>query len=131
MIRFVTPLKLILLAVLAVAIVAGFVLIPPGTTLPVHWNFAGEPDGFLPREWALLSPAGGALLVWGIFLGVSRFATSADKEAGAYVVSVVLTALTALMAAIAIATVLIGTGREINMVQILAVCIAILLLILG
>jgi len=131
MIRFVTPLKLVLLVALVAAIVAGFVLIPPGASLPVHWNFAGEPDGFLPRDWALLVPAAATALVWGIFLVVDRLATPADKEAGAYVVSVVLTALTALMVTIAVATVLIGTGRATNMVQILAVGIGILLLVLG
>ena len=109
MIRFVTPLKLLLLAVLAAAIVAGFVSIPAGASLPVHWNVAGEPDGFMPRDWALIMPAGVTLLVWAVFLVVDRFADAEQRERGAYVADVALTALTALMAAITVMTVLIGS----------------------
>jgi uncharacterized membrane protein len=131
MIKFFTPAKVLLLAAMAVAVIAGFVLVPAGTSLPVHWNFAGEPDGFLPREWALLLPAGAVALVWLIFLGVDRFARPADREAGAYVVSVVLTALTATFLAITVATVAIGLGLPISMVQVVSVAIGVLLLVLG
>ncbi|HZY68772.1 MAG TPA: SdpI family protein [Devosia sp.] len=131
MIRFFTPVKLTLLLALAAATVAGFVLIPAGTSLPVHWNLAGEPDGYLPREWALLVPVAVTLLVWGIFLFVDRTASERDREAGAYVASVALTAVTSLMVAIVAMTVLIGTGVATNMVQVLAVGVALLLLVLG
>lgn len=131
MIRFVTPLKLLLLAVLAAAIVAGFVTIPAGASLPVHWNVAGEPDGFMPRDWALIVPAGVTLLVWAVFLVVDRFADAEQRERGAYVADVALTALTALMAAITAMTVLIGTGLASNMVQVIAVGFGLLLLVLG
>ncbi|OJX51690.1 SdpI family protein [Devosia sp. 66-22] len=131
MIRFVTPLKLLLLAVLAAAIVAGFVSIPAGASLPVHWNVAGEPDGFMPRDWALIMPAGVTLLVWAVFLVVDRFADAEQRERGAYVADVALTALTALMAAITVMTVLIGTGLASNMVQVIAVGFGLLLLVLG
>jgi uncharacterized membrane protein len=131
MIRFVTPLKLLLLAVLAAAIVAGFVTIPAGASLPVHWNVAGEPDGFMPRDWALIMPAGVTLLVWAVFLVVDRFADAEQRERGAYVADVALTALTALMAAITVMTVLIGTGLASNMVQVIAVGFGLLLLVLG
>jgi uncharacterized membrane protein len=131
MIRFFTPLKLFLLAAMAVTVVVGFVLVPAGTMLPVHWNIAGEADCFLPREWGLLFPAGAVLLVWSIFMGVDRFAKPADREAGAHVVSVVLTALTATFLAIAVATVAIGVGVPISMVQVIAVAMGVLLVILG
>lgn len=131
MIRFFTPLKLLLLAALAAAVIVGFLVIPAGTSLPVHWNIAGEPDGYLPREWALLIPVATTALVWGIFLAVNRYARASDREAGAYVVSVAITALTALMVALAVMTVLIGVGLATNMVQVLAVGLAVLLLVLG
>jgi uncharacterized membrane protein len=131
MIKFFTPLKLILLAATVVAVVAGFVLVPPSTTLPVHWNIAGEADGFLPRDLALLVPSGVVALVWLIFLGVDRFAKPADREAGAYVAGVVLTALTATFLTITVATVLIGIGLSVNMVQVVAVALGALLLVLG
>jgi uncharacterized membrane protein len=131
MIRFASPLKLILLAALLLAVIAGFALVPAGTSLPVHWNLAGEPDAYLPREWALLVPLAATALIWGIFFAVDRFASAPQREAGAYVASVALTALTALMGAIAIMTVLIGLGLASNMVQVLAVGMALLLLVLG
>src|SRR5688500_13111919 len=131
MIKFVTPVKLLLSAAMLAAVVAGFVLVPARTMLPVHWNLAGEADLFLPRDVALLVPAGAAALVWLIFLGVDRFARPADREAGAYVVSVVITALTATFLAMTVATVAIGLGLPINMVQVIAVAIGVLLIILG
>ena len=131
MIRFFTPAKLLLLAALAAAVVAGFLIIPAGTNLPVHWNIAGEPDWYLPREWALLIPAGVTALVWGIFAGVDRFARVEDREPGAYVASVALTALTALMVALTVMTILVGTGVATNMVQAVAVGLGLLLLVLG
>lgn len=131
MIRFFTPAKLLLLAALALTIVAGFILVPPGTILPVHWNAAGEADGFLPRELALLVPAGIVALVWLIFLCIDRFAKPADREAGAHVTGVALTAITALLLALTVATVAIGLGTPVNMVQVVAVAIAVLLLVLG
>jgi uncharacterized membrane protein len=131
MIRFFTPIKLLLLVAMALAVIAGLVFVPAGTSLPVHWNLAGEPDWFLPREWALLLPAGAVLLVWLIFLGVDRLAKPADREAGAYVVSVVLTALTATFLAITLATVAIGLGLPVSMVQVIAVAMGVLLVVLG
>jgi uncharacterized membrane protein len=131
MIKLFTPLKLLLLAAMALTLVAGFVLVPPGTLLPVHWNLAGEADWFLPREWALLMPAAAVALVWLIFLAIDRFARPADREAGAYVASVVVTALTATFLGIAAATVAIGLGLPVNMVQVVAVAIGLLLIVLG
>ena len=131
MIKFFTPTKMLLLIATAVAVIAGFALVPPDTMLPVHWNLAGEGDLFLPRDVALLVPAGAAALVWLIFLGVDHFARPADREAGAYVVSVVITALTATFLAMTVATVAIGLGLPINMVQVIAVAIGVLLIVLG
>jgi uncharacterized membrane protein len=131
MIRFATPLRIGLLAGIAVATIAGFVLVPPVGALPVHWNLAGEPDGYLPRELALLVPVAITALVWSIFLFVDRIASPQAREAGAYVVGVVLTALTALMLTVTTMMVLIGLGLATNMVQVLAVGVGILLLVLG
>jgi uncharacterized membrane protein len=131
MIRFFTPLKVLLLVLTAATVIVGLIIVPASTMLPIHWNLAGEPDWFVPREVGLLVPAGVVALVWLIFLGVDRFTNAADREAGAYVVGVVLTALTATFCAISVATVAIGVGVPVNMVQVVAVAIGILLLVLG
>lgn len=131
MIRFFTPIRIALLAGLAAAFVAGLVLVPAGTVLPVHWGPRGEADGFLPREWALLLPLLLVVVVWAIFLIVARFARPEDFAAGRYSIGVVLTALTALALVIEVVTVLIGTGVAINMVQVLGLAIGVLLVVLG
>ena len=131
MIRFFTPLRLALLAALAVTVVAGFGLVPPGLQLPVHWGITGEADGFLPRDLALLVPVAIVALVWAIFLAVARFARPADVEAGRYVTGVALTALTAIFLAIEVMMVLIGVGAPVNVVQGIAVAMGLLLLVLG
>ena len=131
MIRFFTPLRLGLLAALVVTVVAGFVLVPPGLQLPVHWGITGEADGFLPRDLALLVPVVIVALVWAIFLAVARFAPPSDIEAGRYVTGVALTALTAIFLAIEVMLVLIGLGAPVNVVQVLAVAFGLLLLVLG
>lgn len=131
MIKFFTPLNVILLAALAASVATGFVVVPAGTMLPVHWNLAGEADSFLPREIALLVPVGIVAVAWSIFLAVDRFARPADREAGAYVTSVAVTALTATFLAISVAVVAIGTGSPVNMVQVVALAMGALLLVLG
>ncbi len=131
MIRFFTPLRLALVAALFATAIAGFVLVPPGVQLPVHWGMTGEADGFLPRELALLMPVAIVALVWTIFLAVARFARPADVEAGRYVTGVSLTALTAIFLAIEVMMVLIGVGASVNVVQGIAVAMGLLLLVLG
>jgi len=131
MTRLFTPLRIGLLTALAATIVAGFVLVPAGVALPIHWNLVGEADIFLPREWALLIPAVVAIFVWGLFVGIDRFASAQDRERGVYITGVVFTALTALLLSIAVVTVLIGIGVAVSMVQVIALGLAVLLLVLG
>lgn len=131
MIRFFTPLRIALLAAMALAVVAGFVLVPAGTVLPIHWGVTGEADGFVDRNLALLMPAGVVALVWLIFAAVARFASAPDVAAGRYVTGVVLTALTTIFLAVEVMLVLIGLGTPVNAVQVLAVAFGLLLLVLG
>lgn len=131
MIRFFTPLRLVLLAAMAATLVTGFLIVPAGLQLPVHWGLSGEADAFVARDLALLMPVAIVILVWGIFLGVARFARPADIEAGRYVTGVSLTALTAIFLAIEVMLVLIGVGAPVNVVQVLAVAFGILMLVLG
>ncbi len=131
MINFFTPLRLVLLAAMAAALIVGFVLVPAGTELPIHWGFSGEADAFAGREVALLLPAAVVAVVWIIFLAIGRFASPRQQEAGRYIAGVSLTALTAIFLAIEVMLVLIGTGAPVNVVQVLAVAFGVLLLVLG
>ena len=126
-----TPIRIALLVTLLATFVVGLVLVPAGTMLPVHWGVSGEADGFLPREWALLMPLLMAALVWAIFYVVGRIGKPSDVAAGRYSAGVVITALTGLALVLEAATVLIGIGVAVNMVQVLGLALGVLLVILG
>jgi uncharacterized membrane protein len=126
-----TPLRLALLAALVVVAVAGFVLVPAGAMLPVHWGITGAADAFWPKELALLMPVLMAGLVWGVFLVLPRLAPPGELHAGRHPLGVVLTSLTVLALLIEGATVLIGIGVAVNMVQVLALAIGVGMLVLG
>ena len=128
---FFTPIRVALVVALVAAFVAGLLLVPAGTMLPVHWGPSGEADGFLPREGALLVPLVMVAVVWVIFLAVSRFARPADLAAGRHSYGVVVTAITGLALVMEVATVLIGIGVPVNMVQVLGFALGALLVVLG
>ncbi len=128
---FFTPIRVALVVALVAAFVAGLLLVPAGTMLPVHWGPSGEADGFLPREGALLVPLVMVAVVWVIFLAVSRFARPADLAAGRHSYGVVVTAITGLALVMEVATVLIGIGVPVNMVQVLGYALGALLVVLG
>ncbi|MGN6486217.1 MAG: SdpI family protein [Devosia sp.] len=125
------PLRMLLLAGLLGTAATGFVLIPPGTTLPIHWGPSGGADGFAPRELALLMPLAMAALVWGLYVFLPRLARPGDMEAGKRPLGVVLTAITALALLLEVATVLVGLGVGVNVVQAIALAMGVLLIVLG
>lgn len=128
---FLTPIRVFLLVAFAAALLVGFVVVPAGTNLPVHWGITGEADGFLPRDLALLMPLAPLVLIWGIFLGVERFAKPEDVAAGRYVTGVAMTALTALLLVIEVVLVLVGVGVPVDVVRVLALGVGTMLLIFG
>ncbi len=88
----------------------GFVLIPAGAPLAVHWQLNGEVDATLPRNLALLQMPGATLLVWGIVYAIGRWGNS-DRGAGAAAtLRLVLPGLTALFGLIQLIIVLSGLG---------------------
>lgn len=128
---FFTPIRLALLVALVAVFVTGMLLVPPGTMLPVHWGPSGEADGFLPREWALLVPFLMVAVVWVLFLVIARFGKPSDVAAGRHSYGVVVTAITGLALAMEVATVLIGIGVPVNMVQVIGFALGGLLVVLG
>jgi uncharacterized membrane protein len=128
---FLTPLRIVLMAALAATVIAGFVLVPAGTDLPVHWNILGEVDRLAPREVALLLPLVLVGLLWGIFALVERFATPAQWQAGRHVADAAITGVIGLALVLAVVTLLIGLGQAVNVVQVIALALGVLLLMLG
>lgn len=129
--QLVTPTNVLLAVLLLGATVAGFILIPAGTILPVHWNVDGQVDGSLPRDGALLLLPGVVLLVWVIFYLVGRFYPADRTSGGRYAGRVVLSAITAMMLAIECGIIATGLGYPVDMVRIVACCIGLLLVVLG
>lgn len=125
------PLNLALLAALVVAAAVGFVVVPAGQALPVHWGISGAADSFAPRELALLMPLVIAAIVWGVFLLLPRFAKPGDLEAGRHTLGVALAAVTALALLIEVALVLIGVGIAVAMVQVIALALGAMMIALG
>lgn len=128
---FLTPIRIALLAAFAVVLVAGFVLVPAGAILPVHWGPNGEADGFLPREAALLMPALMLGLVWAIFFVIGKFGSPKNVAGGRHGMEAALTVLTALALTLEAIIVLIGIGVDVNAVQIIALALGVLLIVLG
>ena len=128
---YVSPLALALLALTVITAIAGFMLVPPGTTLPVHWGPSGEADAFASREVALVMPVVIMLALWAVFLAIDRFAPRAQVERSRAMSRAALTMLSAIFLCIAVVTVLIGMGVAVEMVRVLAIGVGLLLIVLG
>lgn len=128
----ITPLNITLVLLLAVATVAGFVLIPAGTVLPVHWGIDGQPDNWMTRDVALLMLPGISLLTLAIIMfAASRPSERNRAEASRHALRAVIPGLLIVFAAIQTATVLIGTGQPIDMVRVVVFFLGILFIMLG
>lgn len=123
-----TPLNLLLSAALAVSVVFGLLMVPHGVSLPVHWGIDGQADGFMAREWALLAPAIILAAIWLLMLLAGRYA---QPEGGQPLMPMVLTGLAAIMLIIEIGIIAIGLGVPFNLVQAIALGMALLLLLIG
>ena len=126
-----TPLNIALLVLLAAATIAGFVLVPAGTILPIHWGVSGEPDGFLPRDGALLLIPIIAIFVLALLFGVQRFVSEERRQASRHAIAAVIPTLLILFTAIQAATVMIGTGQAVDMVRIVVALVGLMFVVLG
>lgn len=125
------PLNLALALALVAATVAGFLLVPAGTSLPVHWGITGEADRFLPRDLALLLPPGIAVLTVALLTSLGRFFGPAQANAARHAMAAVVPALLGLFVVIQTGTVMIGMGMAVDMVRIVVLGVGVLLVVLG
>jgi uncharacterized membrane protein len=125
-----TPLNIVLVLLIAAATIAGFILIPPGIILPVHWGITGEADGFLPRDAALLMLPAIALGVIALLAGVHAL-TNAGREGARHALAAIIPALLGLFLAIQVAIVMIGVGIAVDMVRVVVLGAGTLLVVLG
>jgi uncharacterized membrane protein len=97
---------LLIVNLLLAAAMAGFALwiaanLESGAQLPIHWNAAGEVDGYAPALLALIFPAGASLLLSLIFASLTFLEPLQDRlEASAGVARVAWIGTMLLMATI-------------------------------
>lgn len=128
---FVDGLHFAFLFLLLAFMLAGFAGIPYGAVIPVHWNWKGEIDGTLPREWALLVPVAIGLLLWGVFLLMRRYKGNASVAASRYVLGAAITGTTGLLCLVEATIALVGMGTEVPVVRVAALAIAVFLIFVG
>jgi uncharacterized membrane protein len=121
-----TPLSIGLFALLIGAALAGVVLIPAGTDLPVHWGISGAADRFLPRDAALFVLPLIALVTVAILAAAPRLVGREQGEAARTAIGVITPAVLALFLAVEVATVLIGMGHDVDMVRLVILGLGIL-----
>src|SRR3569623_3154230 len=90
------PLNLLLLALVVIVTVAGFLLIPDGKQLPVHWQLSGQVDSTLPRNLALIQMPIATAAVWLVVGLINRFGNSGRGAGAAYALRLILPGLTGL-----------------------------------
>lgn len=111
--------------------ITGFLEIPPGTSLPVHWDLRGEVDWAWPKEWALLlMPGLGALLTSGFWL-LGRALPDDQLEDGRSIWELSLSGVLGLFAAIHFGLLLLGVGADLDMIRIIAFAMAVFLFVMG
>lgn len=117
-------------ALLAVTL-GGYLMIPSGSWLPVHWGPSGDPDAFWPRDLALLMPPLIGIATSIVFWALVRFAPPAQLEASRHAWRTVVPALTALFLTIQAGIVLVGLGYPDLMVRMICFAIGVMLVLLG
>ena len=126
-----TPVNIGLLVLIALVTILGYLFTPVGVPLPVHWGFDGVPDNYLPREYALLSAPALAIGLIIVFAVIGRYGARGSTEKGAAVIGAASTAMLLIALGLQGATVLIGMGYGISMMQVVASGLAALAVLLG
>lgn len=107
---FRNPLNLGLVAILVLATLAGFLLIPEARQLPVHWGLDGHVDSTLPRNLALIQMPIATAAVWAIVAVISRFGNSGRGAGAAAGLRIILPGVTTLFLIVQLVIVMLGAG---------------------
>lgn len=90
-----TSFNLALLALLALATLAGLILIPNGAMVPVRWGLDLQPTATLPKFQGLLQMPIGTAAVWAIVWAIRRYGNSGRHVGQARALDLVPTVVTA------------------------------------
>lgn len=128
---FAGKLHIALLCVLAVITMAGYLVLPLGASVPIHWNASGEPDAFAASGAALAIAPGVALSLLALPLILGLVQSNEQREAGRHIERTALTAAAALAVVMQVITIAAGFGIEVDVPRVLAFAFAALLVVLG
>ena len=129
--ELVAPMSLMVSAALLLAAATGFLIVPADAILPIHWGIDGRPDGFAPRNTALLMPIGIAAVLFGLYAIMARYGARGQVERGRHLLRGLLPALLGVFLVIEIGVVLVGVGAEVDMARMLVLAVAVLLMVMG
>jgi len=105
-----SPLNLLPVVVLIALTAFGFVEVPAGLDLPVHWGLGGEVTATMARNWALLQMPLATAIVWGVFYLIGTSGTATKRASTAIVLRWGLPVLSTLFALVQLVIVLTGLG---------------------
>lgn len=108
--KIATALSLVLLALVVLATIAGFLLIPDAKQVPVRWALDGQVVSTLPRNLALIQMPIATAAIWALVYAINRWGNSGRGAGAAATLRLVLPGLTALFLIIQLLIVLIGAG---------------------
>jgi uncharacterized membrane protein len=119
------------LGLIAGLTLAGFLLLPAETSLPVHFDLSGEADSFLGRDIALLLlPAICLILTIGA-MALTRLAPVAAVKAGQAAMAVAVVGMIWLLALCQAIILSAGSGLEVNVPRLICVALGLFLMLLG
>lgn len=128
--RFAVPAALC--ALLAAVAAWGFVVVPADARVPTHWNFQGEVDGWSGKTFGLLFPVGLGVAMTLLLAFLPRLdPRRRHVEQSTKALAMVAAAVDALLLVIAVVTVLVATGRDVDMTRVLAPALGLLFAVIG
>ncbi|MBT1155816.1 SdpI family protein [Aminobacter anthyllidis] len=123
--------NLALAAALVVVTLAGYLLVPAGMPLPIHWGPSGEADAFWPRNTALLLAPVAVVVLSALLAVIGNRAGPEQMASSKHAFATVIPVMTGLMLAIQSSIVLIGLGYPDQMVRVITLCLGVMLILLG
>lgn len=116
-------------ALLIVITIVGYLLVPAGAQMPVHWGPDGAADAYLVREWALLMPVGLIAVMGAIFqIALQRGPQGERALAG---LRTAFAGFILLMSAIEAGAIAITLGSNLDMVRVIVFGLGVLFITLG
>ena len=127
----VTPLHILLFGALLAITATGYAKIPAATGLPMHWGLNGQPDRIWPRDPALAAMPIVALVLLALVFILVRLAPPEKVDPGRTIAEAAISGVLLVFCALQFSLLLIGTGSDVDLTQIVAFVVAIALVILG